>query len=76
MPTTQGSWERDRHYAIAARDGVDLFLVLHIKRNWKGEFVPMWRGHERPWDDPCWNPHATYHALGELHQKASAKCTA
>jgi hypothetical protein len=71
MPATKRSQrDRDRDYAVAVRDGTDVFLFLQIRRNWKGEFVPIWRGHERPWDDIPWNPHTTYHRDGELHHKS------
>jgi len=71
MPnSTRGPGDRDRNFAVAVRDGVDLYLVLHIRRSWKGEFVLMWRGRERPWDAPLWDPHATFHRDGELHHKS------
>jgi hypothetical protein len=65
--------DRDRDYAVAVRDVNDVFLFLQIRRNWKGEFALIWRGHERPWDDIPWNPHTTYHRDGELHHKSFDK---
>ena len=61
---------RDRNYAMAVRDGGDLYPVLHIPRKWKGEIVLMWRGRERPSDKPLSDPHATFHQDGELHHKS------
>src|SRR5438132_13229369 len=54
----------EKMYAVAVRDGV-LFLFLRIRRNAKGEvFAVFPRGEKR------WNPHASYHADGTLHQKS------
>jgi len=52
-------------YAVAVRDGEELFLFLRIKRNRRGEvFVLIWR------EDKGWDPHASYHADGQTHQKS------
>jgi hypothetical protein len=51
-------------YAVAVREGVDLWLVLWIRRSAKGEFfVFLPRGDRAP------NIHASYHLDGTLHLK-------
>jgi hypothetical protein len=61
-----GSRPRDYQYAIAVRDGSDLWLVAVVRRSRnKGEFfvsVP------RP-KNPGWNPHVSYHRNGTFHSK-------
>jgi hypothetical protein len=51
-------------YAVAVRDGGDLWLGLWFKRSKKGEFEIM-----IPRADAGWNPHATYHLDGTYHHK-------
>jgi hypothetical protein len=57
----------DKHrYAVAVREGSDLWLMLWVRRSPKPDFcVFMPRG------DRGWNPHASYHRNGTLHQKSS-----
>jgi hypothetical protein len=55
-------------YAVAVRDGSDLWLTLWVRRSRKGEiFVIIPRG-ERDWD-----PHTSYHRDGTFHSKSSNK---
>jgi len=54
----------DHICAVAVRDGEELFLLLRIRRNRKGVFVLIWR------EDKGWDPHASYHADGQTHQKS------
>jgi hypothetical protein len=55
----------EHRYAVAVREGVDLWLTLWIRRSSKGDvYVFMPRG------DRQWNPHASYHRDGTLHQKS------
>ena len=57
-------------YAVAARDGNDLFLVLRIRRSSKGEIftlIPTGRSGDE-WKK--WNPHASFHADGQYHHKS------
>ena len=56
----------DEHrYAVAVREGSDLWLTLWVRRSPKPEFfVFMPRG------DRGWDPHASYHCNGTLHQKS------
>jgi hypothetical protein len=59
-PRTAG----ERRYAVAVREGVDLWLVLWVKRSQKGEFFVL-----VPRGDPSWNFHTSYHLDGTLHMK-------
>jgi hypothetical protein len=52
-------------FAIAVRDGADLFTVLRIRRSPQGDVYVNW-----PRGDPKHNPHASYHASGQHHQKS------
>jgi hypothetical protein len=56
----------DEHrYAVAVREGSDLWLTLWVRCSPKPEFfVFMPRG------DRGWDPHASYHRDGTLHQKS------
>ena len=52
-------------YAVAVREGADLWLVLWVRRNRKGEcFVLKTMNHRD------WNPHTSYHLDGSLHHKS------
>jgi hypothetical protein len=51
-------------YAVAIRDGADLWLMLWVKRSSKGEFFVMIPR------DGDWDPHASYHRDGIVHQKS------
>jgi hypothetical protein len=55
-------------YAVAIRDGSDLWLALWIRRSPRGEvfiLIPRAKGH--------WDPHASYHADGTFHHKSYGK---
>jgi hypothetical protein len=55
----------EHRYAVAVRKGSDLWLTLWVRRSPKPEFfVFMPRG------DRGWDPHASYHRNGTLHQKS------
>lgn len=59
------SKKRERMYAIAARDGEDLFLVARVHRDRGGEvFVGIPRK-----GVPRWDPHSSYHADGKYFVK-------
>lgn len=52
-------------YAVAVREGVDLWLTLWVRRAPKGDvyvFVPR--------ADRDWNPHVSYHNNGNFHAKS------
>ena len=54
----------DHLYAVAIRDGSSLWLFLWVRRSAKGEYFVL-----IPRPDGAWNPHASYHRDGRLHQK-------
>lgn len=55
-----------RRFAVAVRDGTDLFLYLTICRGKAGDvYVNFPRDFE-----PDWKPHSSYHATGQHHQKS------
>jgi hypothetical protein len=52
-------------YAVAIREGSNLWLTLWVRRSRKGEiFVIVPRG------DRDWDPHTSYHLDGTLHSKS------
>jgi hypothetical protein len=51
-------------YAVAVRDGPELFLVCRIRRTVTGDVYVL-----PPRPDPHWNPHVTYHATGHAQVK-------
>lgn len=57
-------------YAVAVRDGSDLWLVLWVRRSPKGEFFVLLPRGDREWD-----VHASYHLDGTLHMKSSGRKT-
>ena len=56
-------------FAVAVRDGADLFLVAIIRRRWKGD-VYVHYPHKQY--GPKWDGHDSYHASGRLHHKSFA----
>ena len=52
-------------YAVAARDGSDLWLTLWVKCSKKGEFFIM-----VPRQGPGWDVHTSYHLDGTMHMKS------
>ena len=53
-------------YAVAVREQDELLLFLRISRDPHGDvYVNFPRDY-----DPQWNPHASYHASGQHHQKS------
>jgi hypothetical protein len=51
-------------YAVAVRDGPELFLFCCIRRTVTGDVYVL-----PPRPDPDWNPHVSYHASGHAHAK-------
>jgi len=51
-------------YAVAIRDGNDLWLLARIRRTGSNVYFLMQR------DDPGWNPHASYHESGISHVRS------
>jgi hypothetical protein len=52
-------------YAVAVREGVDLWLTTLVRRAPKGDVCVL-----IPRDDPGWNPHTSYHRDGMFHSKS------
>src|SRR5262249_45350674 len=61
LPRVAGEYR----YAVAVRDGSDLWLTLWLKRSKKGEFFIM-----VPRQDPGWDVHTSYHLDGTMHMKS------
>src|SRR5436309_1062613 len=55
----------EHRYAVAVREGSDLWLTLWVKRSPKPEFFVF-----QPRADGDWNPHTSYHINGTLHMKS------
>ncbi len=55
----------EHRYAVAVRDGADLWLTLWVRRSRKGDFFIMLPSGDRDWD-----PHTSYHLDGTLHMKS------
>lgn len=55
-------------YAVALRQGSDLWLALWVKRSRKGEFFVLLPCGNRDWD-----PHTSYHLDGTVHMKSHGR---
>jgi hypothetical protein len=55
----------EHRYAVAVREGSDLWLTLWVRRSRKGEFFIV-----LPRKDQDWDPHTSYHLDGTLHMKS------
>ena len=51
----------EHRYAVAVREGSDLWLTLWVRRSWTGAFFIM-----VPRGDRDWDPHTSYHRDGHL----------
>ena len=61
---------KDRKFAVAVRDGSDLFLWLRLRRNWKGEIFYVWATKSKDFPREIkWNPHGSKHKNGVTHHK-------
>ena len=58
----------EHRYAVAVREGADLWLRMWVRRSRKGECFIM-----RPLGDRDWNPHTSYHLDGTLHMKSHGR---
>lgn len=57
---------KDEHrYAVAIREGSNLWLTLWVTRSPKGEFFVLVPRAQRKW-----TPHASYHQSGTHHMKS------
>jgi hypothetical protein len=54
----------EHRYAVAVREGSDLWLTLWVRRSPQSEFFIM-----VPRGDRDWDPHTSYHLNGNLHMK-------
>lgn len=62
---------KDEHrYAVAFREGSDLWMTLWVKRTRKGEFFVM-----LPSGNPEWDHHNSYHLDGRKHMKGRGRKT-
>jgi hypothetical protein len=55
----------EHRYAVALREGSDLWLTLWVRRSPRGEFFVL-----QPRGNSDWNPHTSYHLDGTLHTKS------
>jgi hypothetical protein len=55
----------EHRYAVAVREGPDLFLTAWVRRSRRGEFFLM-----IPRGVSDWDPHTSYHIDGTLHMKS------
>jgi hypothetical protein len=60
-----GSIPGEHRYAVAVREGPNLWLTLWVRRSPKGEFFVMVPRSGRGWD-----PHTSYHLDGTFHSKS------
>jgi hypothetical protein len=58
----------EHRYAVAVREGSDLWVTLWVRRSRKGEFFVM-----LPRGDRDWDVHASYHLDGTLHMKSHGR---
>src|SRR5260370_31833776 len=60
----------EKMFAVAVRDGTDLFLWLRLKRAPSGIYymIPTGRGDDRDWKK--WDPHGSQHSDGRFHHKS------
>jgi hypothetical protein len=58
----------ERRYAVAVREGTDLWLTLWVRRSPAGEFFVLVPRRDRDWDI-----HASYHLDGRLHMKSHGR---
>jgi hypothetical protein len=64
----------ERMFALAVRDGDDLFLWIRLRRAAGTDIyyvIPTGREDERDWKK--WNPHGSWHRNGRLHHKSFHK---
>jgi hypothetical protein len=60
----------EHRYAVAFRDGSDLWMTLWVKRTPKGEFFVL-----LPSGNPEWDNHSSYHLDGRKHLKGDGRKT-
>jgi hypothetical protein len=61
-------------YAVAVREGINLWLILWIRTSQKGEiFILIPQSYLIPQGNRKWDPHTSYHSDGTLHWKSFGK---
>jgi hypothetical protein len=63
----------DRMFAVAVRDGKDLFLWIRIRRAAAGDIYYMFPSGREGDDWKKYNPHGSLHKDGQLHHKGFNK---
>jgi hypothetical protein len=58
----------EHRYAVAVREGSELWLTLWVRRSRKGEFFVM-----VPRAKEGWDPHVSYHLDGTFHSKSHGR---
>ena len=60
----------ERTFAVAVRDGSDLFLWLRLKRDIDGDIYYVFPTGRTGKEWKKWNPHGSHHASGQRHHKS------
>jgi hypothetical protein len=60
----------NRMFAVAIRDGDDLFLWMRLRRASATDVYCMRAIEEEQWKKHKWNPHVSLHKCGQLHHKS------
>ena len=63
----------ERMFAVAIRDGQDLFLWLRVRRAIRGDIYYMIPTRGSGPDRKKWNPHGSHHKDGQRHHKSFGK---
>ncbi len=60
----------EKMFAVAVRDGTDLFLWIRIRRAESGIYYVFATGREEEAEWKKWNPHGSQHKDGRFHHKS------
>ncbi len=60
----------ERMFAVAIRDGVDLFLWIRLRRSKTGDIYYMFPTGRTGSDWERWDPHGSLHKDGRFHSKS------
>jgi hypothetical protein len=63
----------DWMFAVAVRDGKDLFLWIRVRRTAAGDIYYMFPSGRKEAEWKKWNPHGSLHESGQLHHKSFNK---
>src|ERR1700681_1720720 len=61
--------EKESMFAVAVRDGTDLFLWLRIRRAASGDLYYIYPRSQAEEEGKTWNPHGSLHKDGRSHHK-------